>query len=91
MNFCLQSNNSAADQDLSCSVVMETMKRDPVTAPGQKPKLPLVRTLSREEIALEVCPVHHIVIDCSGMTFVDPVGVKILKQVWENRYSEMSM
>ncbi|XP_041358329.1 prestin-like isoform X2 [Gigantopelta aegis] len=30
----------------------------------------------------ELRPVHHVVIDCSAMHFIDPVGVKMLKQIY---------
>ncbi|KAL3878617.1 hypothetical protein ACJMK2_030951 [Sinanodonta woodiana] len=34
-------------------------------------------------IRADICPVHHIVIDFSSVPFIDSVGVKVLKQVFE--------
>ncbi|KAL3878611.1 hypothetical protein ACJMK2_030945 [Sinanodonta woodiana] len=38
----------------------------------------------------DICPVHHIIIDFSAVSFIDSVGAKIIKQVFED-YSKIDV
>ncbi|KAK3606372.1 hypothetical protein CHS0354_042006 [Potamilus streckersoni] len=38
----------------------------------------------------DICPVHHIIIDFSAVSFIDSVGAKIIKQVFED-YSKIDI